>query len=710
MKQPNIKPPEPSDEEVELGELLADPAGWPIHPSERRDFFNRIRVFPTEVSRWRRRLIEAIKNGDKRCVLAADEEASGLSDKLDAGIGFLREIARILSVLYGNPDLGNKHDPVDELVYIILARKTFEEAYQQGYDLLKARFASWDDLLDAPRKEVESLIRSGGLSEKKTTSLYGALGKLRETFGHCTLEPAQEWDDNKLEEFLCSLPEIQIKSAYCIMMYAFGRAVFPADTHAGRILARLGPYRELGLDLDGLDHKQLQKTLADLIPPNLRYSLHVNLVAHGRAVCHAVKPDCAACELKLFCRYYRREESARVLASRKLGVMDLFAGAGGQSEGFTRAGFKVLGAVELDEMAVRTYRLNHPAVPDDHILAEDIRTLPAKAIKKLLGGKSLDVLIGSPPCQGFSSVGFRSKRTRTGYQPERDERNSLFEWMVGIALALKPKLFLMENVLGIQSVKRENLTFLEAAARMLEERGGYRTEVWRLNAASFGVPQDRIRCFLVASRLAVMPARPEAEYQDPRKPEADIDSLPPVTLDEAIFDLPHRPANAGKAVEGWKPPDWGKLPRAKRYLAKFGLVRSSPLLFQHTVRYHNPRDLELYALLRPGEDSVHAVEEHGRADLMRYRKDVFDDKYARLRADRPCKTIVAHLAKDGNGYIHPTQVRSLSFREAARIQSFHDGFIFCGSPSEQWIQLGNAVPPVLAEAIARSFMRALERS
>ena len=126
--------------------------------------------------------------------------------------------------------------------------------------------------------------------------------------------------------------------------------------------------------------------------------------------------------------------------------------------------------------------------------------------------------------------------------------------------------------------------------------------------------------------------------------------------------------------------------RFRRYLTKFGIIRSSRILYQHTVRYHNSSDLELYSLLRPGEDSIHALEEHNRPDLMRYRRDVFDDKYARLRGDRPCKTIVAHLAKDGNGYIHPTQVRSLSFREAARVQSFHDGFVFCGSPSEQWIQ------------------------
>jgi DNA (cytosine-5)-methyltransferase 1 len=94
---------------------------------------------------------------------------------------------------------------------------------------------------------------------------------------------------------------------------------------------------------------------------------------------------------------------------------------------------------------------------------------------------------------------------------------------------------------------------------------------------------------------------------------------------------------------------------------------------------------------------------------MRYRSDVFDDKYARLRGDRPCRTIVSHLAKDGNGFIHPTQVRSISLREAARVQSFADDYVFCGSSSDQWVHVGNAVPPIMAEAIARSYRSALGR-
>jgi DNA (cytosine-5)-methyltransferase 1 len=696
--------------EDDATQVTPDRSGWTSHPSERRDFWHRIRTFPPEVVAWRKRLLRKLAESPGRFELASGLSAEQLQERLDSGISHLREVARILAVIWGSPNLGNKRDPTDELVYIILSRKTPEREYQPAFAALKKRFRKWDELLEAPPEEVEKLVYSGGLSAKKVTSLYGALQKVRETFGSCTLKGARDWSDEKLEAFLCELPEIQRKSAYCVMMYSFGRQVFPADTHVGRVLSRIGPYRELGLSLDGLDHKKLQRELAGLMPPNLRYSLHVNLVQHGRTVCKSSRPLCDQCELRNLCAYYRSVESARVAQTDAPTVIDLFAGAGGSSEGFNRAGFKVLGALEMDEMAARTYRLNHPAVPDDRVIVQDIRTVTRSTLRRLAGGTRVDVLTGSPPCQGFSSAGFRSKKTLLGYRPGDDHRNLLYETMVEAALVLKPRLFLMENVPGMKSAKREDHSFLDAAAKLLKERGGYRTEIWRLNAAAFGVPQDRIRYFLVASRMKVMPLVPTADYQDTRSPNLDHDALPPVGLSEAIFDLPRREAGEGAAVEGREPPDPTPDPRFRRYLTKFGILRNSRLLYQHTVRYHNPSDLELYATLRPGEDSVHALERHGRGDLMRYRRDVFDDKYARLRGDRPCKTIVSHLAKDGNGYIHPTQVRSISLREAARLQSFHDGYIFCGSPSDQWIQLGNAVPPVLAEAIARSFRRALERS
>ncbi len=198
-------------------------------------------------------------------------------------------------------------------------------------------------------------------------------------------------------------------------------------------------------------------------------------------------------------------------------MIDLFAGAGGSSEGFARAGFRTLAAVEMDELAARTYRLNHPNVPDDRVIVQDIRDIRPEALRRLAGKKPLDVLAGSPPCQGFSSVGFRSKKTLLGYRPEEDDRNLLYETMIEAALVLKPKLFLLENVPGMRSAKRETHSFLDTAAKQLETRGGYKTAIWRLNAAAFGVPQDRIRLFLVASRLKAMPLQPTAEYQDAKR-------------------------------------------------------------------------------------------------------------------------------------------------------------------------------------------------
>jgi DNA (cytosine-5)-methyltransferase 1 len=205
-----------------------------------------------------------------------------------------------------------------------------------------------------------------------------------------------------------------------------------------------------------------------------------------------------------------------------------------------------------------------------------------------------------------------------------------------------------------------------------------------------------------------MPAQPAGEYRDESARQHDDYALPPITLEEAIFDLPPLAVNSGEMVQLWPVPD-GEDRRRRRYLAKFSLLTSPVLIYNHRSRYNNKSDLELFAALRPGEDSVHAIERHGRADLMRYRRDVFDDKYARLRADRPSKTIVSHLARDGNGYIHPSQVRSITVREAARLQSFDDDYIFCGSPSDQWIQVGNAVPPLVGETIGRSILDALRR-
>lgn len=673
---------------------------WPFEGKERQDFFHRPRQFPPSVKLWRKRLVE----GTSVSSPFTDELDR---DTVDRFISEIREIDRILAVLHGTPDLENKSDLVDELVYIILSRKTREDAYQAAFEALKAKFRTWDDLLDARPSSVERLIHGGGLERKKTVSVIGALTAIRERFGNCTLAPAESWTDDELVAFLRSLPEIEKKSALCVLMYSMGREVFPVDTHVQRILRRLGVFRQLGVELEGLDHKKPQTVLEDLVPPPLRYSLHVNLVVHGREVCRSRKPQCESCELARFCDHRRSEVIQESEASDAPTSVDLFCGAGGLSQGFKRAGCRTIMAADLDEAALRTFRLNHPEVPRERVVATDLAELDVGDFLELTGGENPDVLIAAPPCQGFSQAGHRSRSSASGYRTADDDRNYLYECVAHAAAELRPRLLLLENVPGMKSAKQLKRSFIEHAAKRIEEETGhqYETTIWRLNATEFGVPQDRTRYFIVGWRHGhVAPALPPADYQDRNSREYDLDALPPMTLAEAIYDLPPVAPGEGTAVNLRHPGEKDR--RSKRYLDKFG-IRRGELLLNHSVRYHNERDIELYGLLQPGEDSVHAIERYGRDDLMRYRTDVFDDKYSRLRPDRPSKTMVAHLAKDGNGYVHPEQARSITMREAARLQSFEDDYAFCGSPSQQWIQLGNSVPPVMAEAIGRSFMRAL---
>lgn len=695
--------------EDEQGSVIDNRTGWPRKAAERRDFCHRPREFPPDVNAWRRQLIATIQTDPTGFPRAAGRSIDEIRDIVDGATAVLREVAEIVSVLHGNPTLGNKPDPVDELIYIILSRKTPEVEYQAAYQSLKSAFPTWDSVLDASDDEIQRHVHHGGLGTKKTAAIRGALLRLRQEFGHCTLEPARAWSDTRLEEFLCDLPEISRKSAYCVMLFSFSRVVFPVDTHVGRVLQRLGIHHRLGVDLDAMNHKQLQRVLPDLVPPALRRNLHVNLLVHGRDVCTAAAPICGECDLQKFCQYYRKQVQETVERENAPTVVDLFCGAGGLSEGFRRAGFRVIGAVDNNDIALRTFGLNHPELPEEAILNADLVSLSAEDLKRATGNRQIDVLIGAPPCQGFSQVGHRSKRSMHGMTREihGDARNYLFEAFVRLAAELRPHLVVMENVPGMESARVQNRSFVDLAMERLEACG-YRATCWKLDAAAFGVPQERTRIFVVGSRSGLLPARPESEYKSLVDSSTDVDALPQVTLLEAILDLPPLGAGEGMTVMR-RDPSPVDARRARRYLQKFRLLDSPRILFNHTTRYNNERDLELYSMLKPGEDSGNFLERTGRRDLMRYRTDAFDDKYMRLDGDSPCRTIVAHLAKDGNGYVHPTQVRSLSFREAARVQSFSDSFVFCGPPSEQWKQLGNAVPPVLGEAIARSFSACIRR-
>lgn len=228
------------------------------------------------------------------------EERSG-EDAVARSESILFDITRRLAESYGTPDLGNKDDPVDELVYIILSRRTREGAYQGAYNALKERFASWEAVAAAPAEEIERTIAFSGLGRRKASSLKAALGALIDHFGTCTLEPLQDWTDEQVRDFLCMLPEIGPKSAACVMVCSLDRPAFPVDAHVGRVLERLGVLRDVGVELAGTDHKYKQSAAWDVVPPALRYPLHVNMLVHGRTVCLSHRPRCGTCVLRDLC-------------------------------------------------------------------------------------------------------------------------------------------------------------------------------------------------------------------------------------------------------------------------------------------------------------------------------------------------------------------------------------------------------------------------
>jgi endonuclease III len=243
---------------------------------------------------WRRRIArQLIASGSS---LEASKPAC-----VSFGLRRLHKVDRLLKKEYGTPHLENKDDPLDELVYIILSRRTREVAYQAGFAALRSRFQRWDELLAADNEVIEQTIRFSGLGQKKATSIKRALEVLVDRFGTCTLEPVRSWADDEIMEFLCGLPEVGPKSASCVMMWSLQRSTFPVDAHVGRVLERVGIWSEAGLSLKGTGHKAKQAILTDLVPPSIRRSLHVNALVHGRNICKPKRPRCDGCMIASLC-------------------------------------------------------------------------------------------------------------------------------------------------------------------------------------------------------------------------------------------------------------------------------------------------------------------------------------------------------------------------------------------------------------------------
>lgn len=383
--------------------------------------------------------------------------------------------------------------------------------------------------------------------------------------------------------------------------------------------------------------------------------------------------------------------------SKQLTCIDLFSGCGGFSLGLEWSRFCCRAAVDFDEAAIETFKVNHPHVTN--AFCRDLTKFGPRELDKVLRGERVDLVVGGPPCQGFSKAR-QVDGANHGGRLVHDPRRELYREFLRFVKYYQPRVFVMENVLGLQSAAGgEFFTRVQVEGREL----GYRVSPYEAEAWQFGVPQKRVRQLIIGTRRELPLFIPDRYIRPTHALFSDDDAGQlerVVTLGEAIGDLP--PVEAGDETYERKYELAGRAAHVARYGGRYIQdvlqVDAAEMLTGHTARPHSDRDLRDFARLREGENSRQAI---ARGELMEfpYDRDNFKDRFTRQHRDKLCSTIVAHLKKDGLMFIHPTQLRSLTPREAARIQSFPDTFVLPRSRTAAFSQIGNAVPPLVGKAV-----------
>jgi DNA (cytosine-5)-methyltransferase 1 len=340
--------------------------------------------------------------------------------------------------------------------------------------------------------------------------------------------------------------------------------------------------------------------------------------------------------------------------------IDIFSGAGGLSLGAINAGIKILYAIEKDSSSASTFKKNHP---ETEVIKKDIREIDPKK----LGVKNPFIIFGGPPCQGFSTS---NRQTRS----IDNKNNSLFEEFVRFVRELSPEWFLFENVEGIISFN-EGKTVVEI--KKCFEMLGYKVVSSVLTASDYGVPQNRNRFIMVGNKSGI-------EFMFPKKSDKKI------SVHEAICDLP---ILENGQIEDSLPYNGAASPYGKK------LRNGSKQALQNYVSRNKDYVVERYKYIKPGQN-WRAIP----LELMqnyKLRDNCHSGIYKRLDPEKP-SVVISNYRK--NMLIHPTQDRGLSVREAARIQSFPDDFVFEGTLMHIQQQIGNAVPPLLAEVIFKQII------
>lgn len=420
----------------------------------------------------------------------------------------------------------------------------------------------------------------------------------------------------------------------------------------------------------------------------------------------------------------------------KYTFIDLFAGAGGLSEGFIKAGFHPIAHIEMKKDACHTLKTrsafhylkanNQLSVYEDYLRNKVERTdgsalwskVPSEIINAticatigektindifqkvdcLKGDQNVDLIIGGPPCQAYSVAG----RARMGKAVEEDPRNELYKYYVQFLARYQPKMFVFENVLGIITAKRGEPF---ADLKKLVDELGYDMAAKVQIASQHGVLQNRQRVIIVGWKRNVSP---KYGY-----PELEIEDMPYTVMIDLFSDLPNRKAGEGKLCE---PISYTRPLSEMEYLEKSGIRGVLDFTTQHLARPTNDNDREIYKIAvemwKDGKRRLNYAKLPVR--LQKHKnKETFLNRFSVVDPDGCCHTVVAHIAMDGHYYIYPTpnptmdNVRSITVREAARLQSFPDDYFFEGSRTSALMQIGNAVPVILAYKIAEKIKNIL---
>lgn len=382
--------------------------------------------------------------------------------------------------------------------------------------------------------------------------------------------------------------------------------------------------------------------------------------------------------------------------NKKIKFIDVFSGCGGLSYGLEMAGLECIAAIDHNSHAINTFNLNHKKKVG---LQKDLIEFKPNQLAEIIGTKKVDVIVGGPPCQGFSTA--RSQGgANFGKRLVDDPRRELYLRFLEYVDFFSPEIFVMENVLGIQKAASGNYFMkIQEQCRLM----GYLVSPIEINCWEFGVPQKRVRQLFIGTKVGnalFMPPIHIKKTHFYKDKTANTNLLPFISTGEAIFDLPELEANSGEIVSTYDL----KLRKTHlkiygdRYIIKEMNAASVPELTWHVSRPHSDRDLRDFKRLKEGENSKHAIARGVKLETP-YSMESFADKYKRQDGEDLCSTIVAHLQKDGLMFIHPRQNRSLTPREAARIQSFPDNFLFSGQRGNVYSQIGNAVPPLVGRAI-----------